>query len=144
MPRMTEAAQFERTLSQLLAKREAHMKGLAEIDSLCAKFGITLPTNGSRTPLPAPRTTPSNGDAPSKATAAGSRRRRRWFDQSADEFVLSLAKGSKGITTGGINAAWHKSGRGGKADNTLTKLVKEKKLHRSPLKEGRGSAYTAL
>lgn len=72
-----------------------------------------------------------------KKKAAGKRRKR--YDQTADEFVLGLLKG-KTLTTAELNAAWDKAGRGGKVDNVLTKLVKSGQVKRSKL-DGQGSNY---
>jgi hypothetical protein len=133
MPRLSEAAMFERTIAQLVSRREEHLTALSEIDGLCAKYGIKL--NGVKlasTASPKPVST-----APAKR-----RRRRHRFGRTADEFVLSLLKAEKSLVTSDINAAWKKSGRGNTADNTLGKLAKEKKVKRTPVKEGRGSMYS--
>jgi len=131
MPRLSEAATFDRTIAQLIARREAHANGLAAIDALFAKYGITL--NGARTPHPTDST-----ESPARKAQG---RKRGHFDQTAEEFVLALLKENKGMTTAEVNAAWKKSGRGGAADNALGKLVKEKTLKRTPVKDGRGSTY---
>jgi hypothetical protein len=133
MPRTSDVATFERTISQLISRRDEHARALSEIDALCAKYGIKL--NGAR-----PVSAASN--IRGTARPAKRRRRRRRFEQTADEFVLSLLRTRKNLVTSEINAAWKKSGRGNTADNTLGKLVKEKKVKRAPVKDGRGSAYT--
>jgi len=69
--------------------------------------------------------------------------KRGTFKQTAAEFVLGLIKSKKATTSGAINMAWKKAGRGGNADNTLYKLVGEKTLKRVKIKDGRGSVYTA-
>jgi hypothetical protein len=68
-------------------------------------------------------------------------RKRGTFKQNASEFVLGLVKG-KGAMTAEIGKKWKAAGRGGKADNALTKLVKEGKVKRTKLAEGQGSLYT--
>ena len=40
-------------------------------------------------------------------------------------------------------AAWKAAGRTGRADNTLSLLYKNKRIKRTPVKDGRGSNYTA-
>lgn len=70
-------------------------------------------------------------------------RPRGQYKQTATEFVASLLKGRKAMTTAEINAAWKKSGRGGVADDTLSLMVKAKKLKRAKVKHGRGSMYRA-
>jgi len=69
------------------------------------------------------------------------RKKRGTFKQNASEFVLGLVKG-KGAMTAEIGKKWKAAGRGGKADNALTKLVKEGKVKRTKLAEGQGSLYT--
>ena len=61
--------------------------------------------------------------------------------QTAQQFVTALVKENKGITSGKINAAWTKAGRPGKADNTLSLMVKAQRLKRIELKGARGSTY---
>ena len=72
---------------------------------------------------------------------SGKRVLRKDRGQTAQEFVAGLVKGSRGITSGQINAAWTKAGRPGKADNTLSLMVNAGKLKRTPLKGARGSTY---
>ena len=69
-------------------------------------------------------------------------RGRQKFSQTADELVLSMLKAKPNLPTAEINAAWKRNGRGGTADNTLGKLVKERKLKRTPIRDGRGSSYS--
>ena len=70
------------------------------------------------------------------------KRARGSYSQTATEFVLSLTKG-KGATSGEINKAWHDGGRRGKADNTLSLMVKNGRLRRDKSKGQRGSLYIA-
>jgi hypothetical protein len=63
------------------------------------------------------------------------------FDQTAKQFIISLVKSRKATTTGQINVAWKKAGRGGKADNTLSLMVKAGTLKRKNLLDERGSRY---
>jgi len=69
-------------------------------------------------------------------------RHRRTFAVSGDELVLAFVKAKKSPTTKQINSHWKSRGRAYTADNTLTKLVKEKKLKRTPVVGGRGSQYS--
>jgi DNA-binding transcriptional regulator YiaG len=72
----------------------------------------------------------------------GKNRHRGSYPQTADEFIASLVKSRKATTSAQINAAWSASRRPGKADNTLSRMVKMKRLRRMPIKEGRGSTYS--
>ena len=65
------------------------------------------------------------------------------FKQSREEFILSLLKGRKTLTSTEINAAWKKSGRAANADNALSLMVKAKKLKRAKLQGQKGSQYRA-
>ncbi len=60
---------------------------------------------------------------------------------TAKEFVLSLVRDRKASAGNEINAAWRKSGRPGKADNTLSLMVKAGELKRMKNDAGRGSKY---
>ena len=71
------------------------------------------------------------------------RRRRATGGPTAQEFVLSLLGRRKATTSAEINDAWKKAGRQGKADNTLSLMVKARKLKRAKMKDERGSRYAA-
>jgi DNA-binding transcriptional regulator YiaG len=75
--------------------------------------------------------------------AATGRRRRSSGGPTAEQFVLSLVGSRKAATSNEINAAWRKAGRHGRADNTLSLMVKARKLKRARLKDERGSRFTA-
>lgn len=132
MPRLSEAATFDRTISQLIARRRAYSEGLAQIDAIFAKYHIQV-GNGA---APAAAKNPTS----IRKQAAG-RRKRRSFPQTADEFILTMLN-NKQMTTREINAAWKRVGRGGTADNSLGRLVKQKQVKRAPVKDGRGSSYS--
>lgn len=76
------------------------------------------------------------GAAPAKGA-----RRRRAGGPTAEQFIAELVKSGK-ATTGQINAAWSADGRPGRADNTLSALVRTGKLKRVKLKDARGSRYS--
>jgi DNA-binding transcriptional regulator YiaG len=73
---------------------------------------------------------------------ATGRRRRVSGGQTAEQFVLSLLGSGKATTSSEINRAWRKAGRAGRADNTLSLMVKARKLKRARLKDERGSRYS--
>lgn len=85
----------------------------------------------------------TTGEEEGAASPAPRRRARGSYAQTAEQFILSLVKGSKANTTAEINAAWRKIGRPGKADNTITRMVKAGALKRGKLKGERGSSYSA-
>jgi hypothetical protein len=80
-------------------------------------------------------------DAPA-AEKAKTPRKRKTYAQAGDQMVLGLLGDGKALSTSQINKAWKKEGRGGTADNTLTKLVKDSKLKRKSVEGQRGSTYT--
>jgi hypothetical protein len=138
MPRLSEAAQFDRTISQLITKRRTYTEGLAQIDAILAKYNIQI--GSGSTPAAAParnRTTAAKSPAATRAR----RGRPSRFAQTGGEFVLSFIQSKNNPVTADIAAAWNQSGRKGKVHNTLGKLVKEKRIKRTPVKDGRGSSY---
>jgi DNA-binding transcriptional regulator YiaG len=68
-------------------------------------------------------------------------RKRGDYSQTAEEFIASLVKSRKATTSTQINAAWKRDGRGGNANNTLSRMVAARKLKRTKLKGERGSKY---
>ena len=76
--------------------------------------------------------------APAKAKGA---RKRKKYDQTAEQFVLGLVAG-KGAISSDINKTWMAAGRTGRADNTLNKMLKAGKLKRQKIVGTKGSMYT--
>jgi DNA-binding transcriptional regulator YiaG len=66
------------------------------------------------------------------------------YSETAEEFIASLVKSRQATTSAQINAAWKNSGRPGKADNTLSRMVKAKKLQRVKAQGLRGSKYAGI
>ncbi|MEI8194811.1 MAG: helix-turn-helix domain-containing protein [Phycisphaerae bacterium] len=84
---------------------------------------------------------PKAAPAPAAKPAPRQTKKLGQFKQTATEFVLSLLKGRRVLTTSQINAAWKKAGRGDRADKTLGLMVKARKLKRKPLGGRMGSEY---
>jgi hypothetical protein len=126
MPQAT--SDLAATIQKLFNDRRQHAAAVAAIDKTLARVGAAL---GTTVPIAGPK----------PVAAPKRRRRRRKFTQSADDLVLEIVRAHKNPTTQEINKLWRKEGRGFTADNTLTKLVKEKKLKRQPLEGRRGSRY---
>ena len=57
---------------------------------------------------------------------------------------MAFVKAHKNPKTKDVKKFWADEGRGGTADNALSKLVKEKKLKRIPLQGEPGSRYALL
>jgi hypothetical protein len=77
------------------------------------------------------------------APAGKKRRQRGHFAQTGDEFILGLLSGGRSLATAQINAEWKEAGRGGRADQPLSRMFKAKKVKRVPNTDGRGSRYVA-
>jgi DNA-binding transcriptional regulator YiaG len=86
---------------------------------------------------------PKPVEAPAAKKPSKGQRRRGTFKQTAEEMILSLLKARRVLTTSQLAAAWKKSGRAGPVDNTLSLMVKAKKLKRKPLGGKKGSQYRA-
>jgi hypothetical protein len=135
MPQTTVASRLKALIAQLHAERAEHVAAIAQIDASFQSLGLKVaaPVRRGRPPKP-------KSQAASPAPRARRRRRGR-FGQTADQFILDTVKAKPGISTADINKAWTAAGRGGKPDNTLTKLTKAKQLKRTKVKGGRGSTY---
>jgi hypothetical protein len=71
-----------------------------------------------------------------------SKRVRRKFAVSGEQAILDFVKSKSNPMGREIEKHWSSEGRAGTAANLLSKLVKEKKLKRTPLKDERGSRYS--
>jgi hypothetical protein len=139
MPRTDATKQLTKALSKLMAQRKKYLAivaknsaKVAEIEALFGQFGVSLE---------APKPVAKRVKTAKKATKAKGRRPRGVFPETSAEFVLGLLK-SKSLTTAQINAAWVKTGRGGRADTTLMNLTKAKKIKRAKVADGQGSEYS--
>ena len=141
MPRMKTVTMFGRTMGKLLADRKKKLakanKILAqvgEIDALFAQFGISIE---GETAKPERKVKAKGG------RRGGRRRKRGVFAISGDESILAFLKKHGKSSTSQINEYWKDEGRGGKADNSLTKLVQAGTIKRLKTKGVRGSEYVA-
>jgi hypothetical protein len=147
MAQIPAAKELTTVIAKLRDQRRAHEEAIAEIDSVFADLGIDA-GGGRRRGRPAGRRGPGRPRKAGKTTRAKKtgrrgRRTRGVFAQTAEESILGFVKKAGKPTTAEINTHWTAEGRGGKADNTLTKLVQAKKLKRVKDKNVRGSRYTA-
>jgi hypothetical protein len=139
VPQLSPVASLDKALSDLLKERQEHQIALAEIDAVIAKYGI----NAGKS-QPAAKKFPVVISEKPKKPAAKKRRAQMKYPETAEQFVLSLLKGGKGVIGREINQAWKDSGRKGSADNTLSVLFKGKKVKRTPVKTGRGNIYSVV
>ena len=136
MARSTPVATLAKLVQQLHAERQGHLDAIAEIDSSFDALGINSQNTGrGRRPKNGRR----KGTAAKKRGAATGGRRR--FKMTGEELVMSLLNKNTTMTTGQINKRWNQAGRGGNADNTLSKMTREKKGKRSNIKGAIGSEY---
>jgi hypothetical protein len=127
-------------IQKLIAEREQHADALNRIEQTLEQIGAALGVAPKGRRGRKPGFSPVTVSSP--IAKLSRKRRRKHFSMTADETVLAFIKSKKNPTTKDVNKYWKSEGRGHTADNTLTKLVKEKKLKREPLKEGRGSTYS--
>ena len=143
MAKATAASQLAKLVKQLQAERRDHAAAIAAIDASCAQLGITLgpAKRGPGRPKGSVRK-PAAKPGPKPAAKAPKRRKRGTYKETAEQFVLGLLAGGKTLKTAQIVAKWRQTKRGGKADNTLSKLTAAKKVKRANIKGARGSQYT--
>jgi len=153
-------------IKNLRTIRRHHEQALAEIQSTLRQNGLehllAAPRAGKRGAAAAPvakagrkakavaatkgrgkaKVKVAKGKRGPKAAATGTRRKRAKYSQTAEEFILSFLSKHRSATTSEIRQHWQKQGRGGKAENSLTGLVKSGKLIRSPRPGQAGSSYS--
>ena len=139
MAESSTPASLDRVIRQLQKQRDGHVAAIADIDQAFARFGIK-PGRGRGKKRGPGRPVGSGKKKTSKKVAK--KRKRGRFKQTADKFVLGLLTGGKQLSTRDINNRWKRARRGGSADKTLLKLVKDKQLKREKNTAGRGSNYS--
>jgi hypothetical protein len=143
MPRMSTTTTLEKMISELRDKRAAHQSAIAEIDAVFARLGINADGGLVRRKPGRPAKAAAIPSVKSPGPGKRGRRRRGSFAKSGEQEVLDFIKSGNKPNSAEINAHWSKQGRGGRADNAISKLVKEKKIKRVEAKGERGSRYVA-
>jgi hypothetical protein len=119
-------------IQSLLERRNHHAAAIASIDETLARVEGVLSRNGS-----------VHKAAAVKGLRIGKRRRtRRKFAMSGEQSILAFVKSRSNPIGREIEKHWASEKRAVTAANLLSKLVKEKKLKRIPLKNERGSRYS--
>jgi len=142
------SADLPTRIQKLLEERQTHEAAIAHIDEVLQSVGSAL----GATAAPAKRgpgrpaassvvARPPAPVAPMAAKRGRGRRSRGSYSTTGDDSVLAFIKANKSPTTKEIKAHWASEGRGGTADNVLSKLFREKKIRRLPLPGERGSRY---
>jgi hypothetical protein len=136
-------------IEKLLSDRKVHTDALARIDATLGQVSALLN-------VPAPK---RRGRPPGRASAASTivsamaaapagpagkpgRRKRRRFAVSGNDSILNFIRDHRNPTTKEIKGHWDSESRGGKVDNALSKLVKDRVLVRTPIPGERGSRYS--
>jgi len=80
-------------------------------------------------------------DAAPSAGPGRRKRRRQRFEISGEQSIINFIRSHRDATTQDVKKHWASEGRGGTADNALSKLVREKKIKRFALDGQRGSSF---
>lgn len=140
MPKLSSIAKFARMIDDLKAERAKAMGRVQEIDAIFGQLGIGTPAAAPvAAPAPARRGRPVGSKS---AAPRGGRRKRGTFATTGEQSVLGYIKSHDRASAAEVNQHWRGEGRGGKADNTLTKLVKDGQLKRIEVKGERGGRYS--
>ena len=138
-------------IESLRRSRAAHQEAIDRIDGVLGQFGID--SGEGRTRRRAGRrkkkgkaTRRKKGVAATRKKKGGRkkkavRRRRGTFKATGDEAVVAIVRRLKRPSASQVNKAWSRLGRGGTANNTLTRLVQGRKLKRIKVKGERGGRY---
>jgi len=126
-------------IQKLLEDRHLHATAVEAIDKLLSGVGAVLGAGVKRGPG-RPKSTAS---ALPVVAVKKKKRHRRTFAVSGEQSILEFIKSNKNPTSQEIEKHWKSEGRSFVAANLLSKLVKEKRLKRTPLGTGiRGSRYS--
>ncbi len=121
-------------VKKLQAERAEYEKKIAEIDSVLEPMGLS----------PASRGKPGPKKGSKNTRKKSGRKKRGTFAKTAEESIYDYVKANPNATSADVNQHWTDEGRGGRADNTITRLVKDGRLKRTPLKGKRGSSLKAV
>ena len=142
--------QLAREIKRLCTERQEHVDAIAELDAIFEEQGMPIePARRRRRQAGRPRgTVTKNGAKKDKKTRSRKSAKKQTgrsskFTVSGETDVVNFVKRRNKPTTAQINAYWKKQGRGGTADNTLTRLVKRGELKRERIDGERGSRYVA-
>lgn len=131
--------ELAKLISRLRAERGELVQKLQEIDQLCDQLGISKEALAQ-----APIIRERKARAPKADKPAGRGRRKRGsFEKTGEQSVIDFVTANGPSTSAEINVHWTNEGRGGRADNTITKLVQSNKLKRlDPVPGERGGKVT--
>ena len=135
MPKLAPEVMFERMLAKLMKQRAKLATKIASLTAQAEKIDRIFTCAGL---APA-----SSAAKAARGPKAGRRQRRSRgrFSVTAEQCILDFVRKEGQPSTAQVNAFWKKQGRGGKADNTLSKLASAGQLKRIKAKGVRGSQY---
>ena len=157
MPKLSPENLLATAIDRLRSERATLMSRVSDIDASFGRFGISI--IGTVTPAVAAKPgmrigrPPGSKNStkksaivakpakPAKAAKPTKKGKRGTFAVSGDQSILTFIKSTDKPSTADVNAHWTKEGRGGKADNTLSLLVKTGKLKRIVVEGERSSRY---
>ncbi len=153
MPAVTSSSNLVELIQKLESQQRAHAENAAALAETLSHIGSLLGSLiGGQRPAAAPKAAvvakaPAQKPAKSPASkpakpATASKGTQNRFAVTGDESVLGFIRKRGNPTTAEVQAHWTGEGRGASADNSLSKLFKDKKIKREPNKQGRGSRYT--
>lgn len=145
MAKAPSASDIAKTIQKMREERAQLQGRLAEIQDFFASIGLSDgAVSGGAVSKKRVGRPPKAVAVAAKSKPAGKKRGRRGsFGISGDESVYQFIKSNGPVTAADVNKHWQAEGRGGKADNSLSKLVKEGRLVRKNIEGSRGSNYTA-
>ena len=144
MAKAPSATDIAKTIQKMREEREQLQARLAEIDDFFASIGLADgAVSGGAVKKRVGRPRKSASAAPASKPGRKKRGRRGSFKVNGEESVYQFVKSKGPVTAADVNKHWQNEGRGGKADNALSKLVKEGRLSRKNIEGARGSNYTS-
>jgi hypothetical protein len=134
------------SVQELLEQKAKHTEALNRINETLSRIGSMLGGNGSSAPRRGPGRPPASASAATGGESSGGGRRRRRrkrgkFSMSGEDSIINFIRQHRNPSTAEITAHWRSEGRGGKADNALSRLVKDRRLKRQAIAGERGSRY---
>ena len=139
MPTPKSSLSIAERIQSLLQERQHHEDAITSIDGTLARVGAALIANGQ---APQPSVPAAKAVNPAKAGKPKGKRSRRTFAITGEQLIVDFVRSHTNPMGREIEEHWKSEGRSGAAATTLTKLVKDDKLKRVPLKDQRGSRYS--
>ena len=132
------------SIQELLEQKQKHSEALNRINEMLSRIGSMLGGGNGSSVRRGPGRPPASASTAAPGATPGPRRRRRKrgkFAMSGEDSIINFIRDHRNPSTSEITAHWRSEGRGGKADNALSKLVKLRRLKRQAIPGERGSKY---